>query len=27
VPLDPGYPQERLAFMLEDSQVPVLLTP
>ncbi|HEY3570928.1 MAG TPA: amino acid adenylation domain-containing protein [Thermoanaerobaculia bacterium] len=25
VPLDPAYPQERLAFMLEDSQVPVLL--
>jgi hypothetical protein len=26
VPLDPGYPAERLAYMLEDSQVPVLLT-
>lgn len=26
VPLDPTYPWERLAFMLEDSQVPVLLT-
>jgi non-ribosomal peptide synthetase component F len=26
VPLDPAYPQSRLAFMLEDSQVPVLLT-
>lgn len=26
VPLDPGYPQERLVYMLEDSQVPVLLT-
>ncbi|MBW4563378.1 MAG: amino acid adenylation domain-containing protein [Mojavia pulchra JT2-VF2] len=26
VPLDPSYPKERLAFMLEDSQVPVLLT-
>jgi len=25
VPLDPAYP-ERLAFMIEDSQVPVLLT-
>ncbi|HEX7243296.1 MAG TPA: amino acid adenylation domain-containing protein, partial [Longimicrobiaceae bacterium] len=26
VPLDPGYPTERLAFLLEDSAVPVLLT-
>ena len=26
VPLDPMYPQERLAFMLEDAEVPVLLT-
>jgi amino acid adenylation domain-containing protein len=26
VPLDPGYPRERLAFMLADSQVRVLLT-
>jgi amino acid adenylation domain-containing protein len=26
VPLDPTYPPERLAFMLEDSQVSVLLT-
>ncbi len=26
VPLDPAYPVARLAFMLEDSQVPVLLT-
>ena len=26
VPLDPGYPLERLAFMLEDSQVSVLLS-
>ncbi|MEH2032602.1 MAG: non-ribosomal peptide synthase/polyketide synthase [Nostoc sp.] len=26
VPLDPAYPSERLAFMLEDSSVPVLLT-
>ncbi len=26
VPLDPKYPKERLAFMLEDAQVPVLLT-
>ncbi|HDN26617.1 MAG TPA: amino acid adenylation domain-containing protein, partial [Thioploca sp.] len=26
VPLDPGYPLARIAFMLEDSEVPVLLT-
>ena len=26
VPLDPTYPKERIAFMLEDSQVSVLLT-
>ncbi len=26
VPLDPAYPSERLAFMLEDANVPVLLT-
>jgi len=26
VPLDPTYPQERLAFMLEDTQAPILLT-
>jgi amino acid adenylation domain-containing protein len=26
VPLDPAYPQDRLSFMLSDSQVPVLLT-
>src|SRR5205814_6269717 len=26
VPLDPDYPAERLAFMLADSQVPVVLT-
>jgi surfactin family lipopeptide synthetase A len=26
VPLDPTYPRERLAFMLEDAQVPVLVT-
>ncbi|NEQ65179.1 MAG: amino acid adenylation domain-containing protein [Symploca sp. SIO2D2] len=26
VPLDANYPQQRLTFMLEDSQVPVLLT-
>ena len=26
VPLDPAYPKERLAFMLEDLQTPVLLT-
>ena len=26
VPLDPAYPKERLAFMLSDTQVPVLVT-
>jgi amino acid adenylation domain-containing protein len=26
VPLDPAYPKDRLAFMLEDAQVPLLLT-
>ncbi|MEG4207099.1 amino acid adenylation domain-containing protein [Microcoleus sp. Pol7_A1] len=26
VPLDPAYPSERLAFMLEDASVPMLLT-
>jgi natural product biosynthesis luciferase-like monooxygenase protein len=26
VPLDPTYPKERLAFMLEDSRAPILLT-
>ena len=26
VPLDPAYPKDRLAFMLEDTQTPVLLT-
>ncbi len=26
VPLDPAYPKERIAFMLEDAEVPVLLT-
>jgi len=26
VPLDPDYPKERLAFILEDTRVPVLLT-
>ncbi|RCJ25078.1 hypothetical protein A6770_28095 [Nostoc minutum NIES-26] len=26
LPLDPEYPQDRLSFMLEDAQVPVLLT-
>ncbi len=26
VPLDPGLPLERLAFMLEDAQVPIMLT-
>jgi amino acid adenylation domain-containing protein len=26
LPLDPGYPPERLAFILQDAQVPVLLT-
>ena len=27
VPLDPDYPRERLAFVLEDAQAPVLVTP
>ena len=26
IPLDPSYPKERLAFMLEDTKAPVLLT-
>jgi amino acid adenylation domain-containing protein len=26
VPLDPSYPKERLAFMLEDSRAPILIT-
>jgi amino acid adenylation domain-containing protein len=26
VPLDPAYPEERLSFMLEDAEAPVLLT-
>jgi amino acid adenylation domain-containing protein len=26
VPVDPGYPAERVSYMLEDAQVPVLLT-
>nr|RNJ68501.1 MAG: amino acid adenylation domain-containing protein [Leptolyngbya sp. IPPAS B-1204] len=26
IPLDPNYPQDRLEFMLEDSQLPVLIT-
>jgi amino acid adenylation domain-containing protein len=26
MPMDPGYPPERLAFMMEDSQAPVLVT-
>ena len=26
MPLDPEYPKERLAFMLEDAAAPVLLT-
>lgn len=26
VPLDPSYPPERLSFMLQDAQVPILLT-
>jgi amino acid adenylation domain-containing protein/FkbH-like protein len=26
VPLDPGYPQERIRLILEDAQVPVLIT-
>jgi len=27
VPLDPAFPKERLAFMIEDANVPVLLDP
>src|SRR4029078_491444 len=26
LPLDPDYPSDRLAFMIEDARVPVLLT-
>ncbi|HEY9875967.1 MAG TPA: amino acid adenylation domain-containing protein [Candidatus Obscuribacterales bacterium] len=26
VPLDPNYPQERLSFMLDDAQLPILVT-
>ncbi|MCF2146809.1 amino acid adenylation domain-containing protein [Desmonostoc muscorum LEGE 12446] len=26
IPVDPSYPQERLEFMLEDSQMPILVT-
>lgn len=26
VPLDPAYPQERLAFIIENAQLPILLT-
>ncbi|QLE40496.1 amino acid adenylation domain-containing protein [Nostoc sp. C052] len=26
IPIDPNYPQERIAFILEDTQTPVLLT-
>ena len=26
VPLDPSYPQERLSWMLEDSQSPIIIT-
>ena len=26
VPLDPSYPKERLAFMLEDTKVSIVLT-
>ena len=26
IPLDPSYPADRLAFMIEDSQLPILLT-
>src|SRR5205823_13038073 len=26
VPLDPAYPSERLSFILQDAQMPVLLT-
>jgi non-ribosomal peptide synthetase component F len=26
LPLDPAYPRDRLAFMIEDSGVPVIVT-
>lgn len=26
IPLDPTYPQERLQFMLEDTNAPILIT-
>lgn len=26
LPLDPGFPQDRISFMLQDSQVPIILT-
>jgi len=26
IPLDPAYPQERLVYMLEDAQVPIIIT-
>jgi len=26
VPMDPGYPEDRLAYMMEDSQTPLILT-
>jgi amino acid adenylation domain-containing protein len=26
LPLDPGYPRERLAFMIEDSQIPLVIS-